>query len=172
MAGGVENLLKKSPIVNSLIGSSGRDEAKKPTGGKSEKRIDKDNLKLKTKTRGTHQKKVLNIPQRLEGGIAALKALSAQYALRECCSRLQGARSHADVAWWLSHMTLVGECCRYRCEVKETGAGGGGGGGGGGNGREGVGGDIDWKTTFERCSITYMYIYTVGSHAFPTTCAL
>ena len=150
MAGGVENLLKKSPIVNSLIGSSGRDEAKKPAGGKSEKRIDK--------TRGTHQKKVLNIPQPLEGGIAALKALSAQYALRECCSRLQGARSHADVAWWLSHMTLVGECCRYRCEVKETGAGGGGGGGG--NGR-GVGGDIDWKTTFERCSITYMYIYTL-----------
>ena len=162
MAGGVENLLKKSPILNSLIGSSGRDEAKKLAGGKAEKRIDKG--------RGTHQKEVVDIPQPLEGGIAALMALSAQYALRECCSRLQGARSHADVAWWLSHMTLVGECCRYRCEVKETGAGGGGGGGGGGNGREGVGGDIDWKTTFGRCSITYMY--TVGSHVFPTTCAL
>ena len=52
------------------------------------------------------------VPVTLAGDIVALQGLYCRVAFSECFSRLQAAQSHSSVVCWLSHVTLVGDCCQ------------------------------------------------------------
>lgn len=96
MAGGVEEFLATS---GKLLAGSGMDE---DSGEEERGRIDDQRMVSSC-----------DPPPLLAGDFTALRALYSRSALTECASRLQGAASHSDVTLWLTHMTLVGECCLY-----------------------------------------------------------
>ena len=89
------------------------------------------------------------IPVTLAGDIEALQGLHCRVAFSECFSRLKAAQSHSSVVCWLSHVTLVGDCCQggemsgdetmMSCDVRER------------QERVCVGVCDDWEQTFGRC---------------------